>query len=64
MVLGGAHFIIREADYKTRAPSGTDCSPEYNEYFCNKLDSRVKNLTKEWNEKHQHFITHASTSSL
>ena len=49
---------------ETRAPRGTDRSPEYNEYFCNKLDSRVKNLTKEWNEKHQHFITHASRSLL
>ena len=48
----------------TRAPRGTDRSPEYNEYFCYKLDSRVKNLTKEWNEKHQHFITHASRSLL
>ena len=48
----------------TRAPRGTDRSPEYNEYFCYKLDSRVKNLTKEWNKKHQHFITHASRSLL
>ena len=48
----------------TRAPRGTDRSPEYNEYFCYKLDSRVKNLTKEWNEKQQHFITHASRSLL
>ena len=28
---------------KTRAPRGTDRSPEYNEHFCYKLDSRVKN---------------------
>ena len=48
----------------TRAPRGTDRSPEYNEYFCYKLDSRVKNLTKEWKEKHQHLITHASRSLL
>ena len=48
----------------TRAPRGTDRSPQNNEYFCYKLDSRVKNLTKEWNEKHQHFITHASRSLL
>ena len=27
---------------KTRAPRGTDRSPEYNEHFCYKLDSRVK----------------------
>ena len=27
----------------TRAPRGTDRSPEYNEHFCYKLDSRVKN---------------------
>ena len=27
----------------TRAPWGTDRSPEYNEHFCYKLDSRVKN---------------------
>ena len=50
--------------HETRAQRDTDRSPEYNEYFCYKLDSRDKNLTKEWNEKHQHFITHASRSSL
>ena len=49
---------------ETRAPRGTDRSPEYNEHFCYKLDSRVKNLTTEWNEKQQHFITHASRSLL
>ena len=43
-----------------RAPRGTDRSPEYNEHFCHKLDSRVKNLTTEWNQKQRHFITHAS----
>ena len=50
----------------TRALRGTDRSPdsEYNEYFCYKLDSRVKKLTKEWNEKQHHFITHASRSLL
>ena len=48
----------------TRAPRGTDRSPEYNEHFCYKLDSRVKNLTIEWNHKQQHFITHASRSLL
>ena len=48
----------------TRAPRGTDRSPEYNEHFCYKLDSRVKNFTMEWNEKQQHFITHASRSLL
>ena len=48
----------------TRAPRGTDRSPEYNEHFCYKLDSRVKNLTTEWNQKQQHFITHASRSLL
>ena len=48
----------------TRAPRGTDRSPEYNEHFCYKLDSRVKNLTTEWNEKQRHFITHASRSLL
>ena len=37
---------------------------EYNEHFCYKLDSRVKNLTTEWNQKQQHFITHASRSLL
>ena len=46
----------------TRAPRGTDRSPEYNERFCYKLDSRVKNWTTEWNEKQQHFITQASRS--
>ena len=49
---------------QTRAPRGTDRSPEYNEHFCYKLDSRVKNLTTEWNQKQQHFITHASRSLL
>ena len=47
---------------KTRAPRGTDRSPEYNEHFCYKLDSRVKHLTTEWNEKQHKFITHASRS--
>ena len=53
----------REYSWKlwlTRAPRGTDRSPEYNEHFCHKLDSRVKNLTTEWNQKQRHFITHAS----
>ena len=49
---------------RTRAPRGTDRSPEYNEHFCYKLDSRVKNLTTEWNQKQQHSITHASRSLL
>ena len=49
---------------KTRAPRGTDRSPEYNEHFYYKLDSRVKNLTTEWNQKQQHFITHTSRSLL
>ena len=44
---------------QTRAPRGTDRSPEYKEHFCYKLDSRVKNVTTEWNQKQQHFITHA-----
>ena len=52
------------ATVTTRAPRGTDRSPEYNEYFCYKLDSRVKNLTTDWNQKQQHFITHASRSLL
>ena len=43
----------------TRAPRGTDRSPEYKEHSCYKLDSRVKNETTEWNQKQQHFITHA-----
>ena len=47
---------------KTRAPRGTDRSPEHNEHFCYKLDSRVKNKTTEWNKKQQHFITIASRS--
>ena len=38
-------------EWETRAPRGTDRSPEYNEHFCYQLDSRVKNLTKEWNQK-------------
>ena len=36
---------------ETRAPRGTDRSPEYNEYFCYKLDSRVKKLTMKWNHQ-------------
>ena len=44
---------------QTRVPRGTDRSPEYKEHFCYKLDSRVKNVTTEWNQKQQHFITHA-----
>ena len=43
----------------TRAPRGTDRSPEYKEHFCYKLDSRVKYVTTEWNQKKQHFVTHA-----
>ena len=49
---------------KTWAPRGTDRSPEYNEHFYYKLDSRVKILTMEWNQKQQHFIKHASRSLL
>ena len=55
-------FVCCNATDKTRAPRGTE--PEYNEHFCYKLDSRVKNFTTEWNEKQQHFITHASRSLL
>ena len=51
---------FHSGDIKTRAPRGTDRSPEYNEHFCYMLDSRVKNLTMEWNRKQQHFIRHAS----
>ena len=58
---GGGFVVVKK---KTRAPRGTDRSPEYNEHFCYKLDSRVKNLTTEWNQKQQHFITHASRSLL
>ena len=43
----------------TRAPRGIDRSPEYKEHFCYKLDSRVKNVTTEWNQKQQHFKTHS-----
>ena len=50
--------------FQTRAPRGTDRSPEYNEHFCYKLDSRDKILTTEWNQKQQLFITHASRSLL
>ena len=35
----------------TRAPRGTDRSPEYNEHSCYKLDSRVKNVTMEYGTK-------------
>ena len=57
-------MIILANIAKTRAPRGTDCSPEYNEHFVYKLDSRVKNLTTEWNQQQQYFITHASRSLL
>ena len=50
--------------WQTRVPRGTDRSPEYNEHFCYKIDSRAKNKTTEWNQKQQHFITHASRSLL
>ena len=53
-----ARLLLR-CTKKTRAPRGTDRSPEYKERFCYKLDSRVKNETTEWNQKQQHFITHA-----
>ena len=43
----------------TRVLRGTDRSPDYKEHFCYKLDSMVKNVTTEWNQKQQHFITHA-----
>ena len=56
-------FVFAAESKRTRAPRGTDRSPEYNERFCYKLDSRVKNLTTEWNQT-QHFITHASRSLL
>ena len=57
-------ITYKQTDDLTRAPRGTDRSPEYNEHFCYKLDSKVKILTTEWNEKQQHFITHASRSLL
>ena len=52
-------FFNLKNENETRAPRGTDRSPEYKEHFCYKLDSRVKNVTTEWNQKQQHFITHA-----
>ena len=51
--------------HETRAPGDTDHSPYYNEHFCIKLDQRDKILTSEWNQQQQqHFIRHASRSSL
>ena len=61
---GGRKGGGRRRGEETRAPRGTDRSPEYNEHVCYKLYSRVKNLTTEWNQKQQHFITHASRSLL
>ena len=58
------HYTPIGNKVQTRAPRGTDRSPEYNEHFSYKLNSRVKNLTTEWNQKQQHFITHASRSLL
>ena len=49
----------RHEQNETRAPRGTDRSPEYKEHFCYKLEPRVKSVTTEWNQKRQHFITHA-----
>ena len=49
---------------ETRAPRGIDRSPEYNKHCSYKLDSRFKNLTTQWNQKQQHFITLASRSLL
>ena len=57
-------FMFLAGSTITRAPRGTDRSPEYNEHFCYKLDSRVKILITEWNQKQQHFIKHASWSLL
>ena len=50
-------FILLQ-ERKTRAPRGTDRSPEYNDHFCYKLDST------ERNEKQQNFIINASRSLL
>ena len=36
------HKFVCTEWYLTRAPRGTDRSPEYNEHFCYKLDSSVK----------------------
>ena len=58
------HVYVFVSILLTRAPRGTDRSPEYKEHFCYKLDSRVKKLTTEWNQKQKHFITHASRSLL
>ena len=57
-------YILFSPHHETRAPRGTDRSPEYNEHFCYKLDSRVKKLTTKCNQKQQHFITHASRSLI
>ena len=35
-------LLISDNNDLTRAPRSTDHSPEYKEYFCYKLDSRVK----------------------
>ena len=46
--IGGKFFkrsftqLVNSKKDITRAPRGTDRSPEYNEHFCYKLDSRVK----------------------
>ena len=42
LIGGGSGGPTRE-NVETRAPRGTDRSPEYNERFYYKLDSRVKN---------------------
>ena len=52
-------IVVGKNKTETRAPRGTDRSPEYKEHFCYKLDSRVKSVVTEWNQKQQHFITHA-----
>ena len=38
------YLTLMSPKSQTRAPRGTDRSPEYNEHFCYKLDSRVKKI--------------------
>ena len=51
-------------DTKTRAPMGhwSFTWVQWAFLYLYKLDSRVKNLTTEWNQKQQNFVTHASRS--
>ena len=57
-------LIAPSSHWKTRAQRGTDRSPEYNEHFYYKLDSRVKKCDYRMEPKTTTLLTHASRSLL